>query len=121
MGILQHLPPMTIRQQDEMSDFLKRASKNRVLQQDGWRIKWNGAFVVMRSGNSLWDSKGKASSAFKSGIRNDWVLLYEYIKIRSGNPLFAWNDLTENHSEIAKDLTDYLISSGQVEFVQVHA
>jgi hypothetical protein len=108
---------MDLRTQDKINEMIEAHVAKNEVDISGWRVKWRGRFVVMRSGVSLWPTKGKASSGFQSSVRNDWHFLWEYMKIKSNDPKFDWNkirDLTLQR-EVIKEIMD----SGDVEFIEI--
>ncbi len=111
---------LSLRQQDELSALVNQYIEKRAIPKTGWRIRWGGKFVSMRSGKSLWGSAGKASSAFKSNIRNDILFLLDYMKIKTGNPSYAYSDIITNLTKISMEVVLELLASGNVKFEQVN-
>lgn len=109
---------MDLRTKDNLDAMIGDYIAKNTLDLTGWRVKWRGKFVVMRSGNSLWNTKGKASSGFKSSMRNDRHFIWEYMKIKTGDPNLDWSKVWRD-SSIHKEVIEDIMKSGDVEFVEI--
>ena len=108
---------MDLRTQDNLNAMIDTYVAKHEVDISGWRVKWRGKFIVMRSGVSLWSTKGKASSGFQSSLRNDVCFIWEYLKIKTNDPKLCYSQTRSltTQREVIKEIMD----SGEVEFVEI--
>lgn len=105
------------RHQDEVNAMLDKHIQYYAMDNVCWRIKWRGKFIRLTSSKSAWKTEAHAKAAMKNQLRREYQLAWQFQQIIQDNPKLRYEPTSEN----IRVFSDYILSTGEVEFVKVTA